>query len=139
MKSGGDLVGGGVRATDDGRGKLLPGAVKGTGALQEVQVGDDGWIIRGVHDDTTWVSGIGDMDLENLSHRGRTANVIHGLTGQGRPTELPGKGMPRTSGYEDGDAGTSYAPACPGHRGHFGGGKPPPPTVPPVRHADTLT
>ena len=46
--------------------------------------------------------------------------------------------MPRTSGDEDGDAGIFYAPACPGHRGHFGGGKPPPPTVPPMRHAGLL-
>ena len=31
-----------------------------------------------------------------------------------------------------------YAPACPGHCGHFGGGKYPPPTVPPMRYAGTL-
>ena len=46
--------------------------------------------------------------------------------------------MPRTSGDEDGDAGTFYAPACPGHCGHFGGGKHPPPTVPPIQHAVPL-
>ena len=39
------------------------------------------------------------------------------------------------SGDEGGDAGTLPAPACPRHRGHFGGGKPPPPTVLPMRHA----
>ena len=42
------------------------------------------------------------------------------------------------SGNEDGDAGPFSAPACPGHRGHFGGGNPPPPTVPPMQHAGPL-
>ena len=46
--------------------------------------------------------------------------------------------MPRTSGDKDGNAGTFYAPACPGHCGHFGGGKHPPPTVPPMRHTGPL-
>ena len=49
-----------------------------------------------------------------------------------------GGGIPRTSGDEDGDAGTFYAPKFPGNRGNFGGGKPPPPTVPPMRHAVPL-
>ena len=53
--------------------------------------------------------------------------------------ELPSGVMPRTSGDEDGDAGKFSAPECPGHRGHFGGGKLPPPTVPPMRHAGTLS
>ena len=43
--------------------------------------------------------------------------------------------MTRTSGKKDSDAGTFYSPACPGHHGHFGLGKHPPPTVPPMRHA----
>ena len=61
--------------------------------------------------------------------------VSHGLTGQWRPAELPGGGMSKTSGDEDGDAGTFSAPGYPGHSGHFGGGKPPPPPVTPMRHA----
>ena len=71
--------------------------------------------------------------MENLGHGGESADVLHGLPGQRRPVELPGGGMPGTSGDEDGDAGTFYAPACPGHRGNFGGGKHPSPTVPPMR------
>ena len=54
------------------------------------------------------------------------------------PAELPGEGMPGRIGDEDGDAGTFSAPACPGHPGHFVGWKPPPPTVPPMRHAGPL-
>ena len=46
--------------------------------------------------------------------------------------------MPGASGDEDVKAGTFYAPACPGHRGHFGGGKPPAPTVPPMQHSVPL-
>ena len=138
MPGGGDPVGGGVQATDDGRGNLLPGASRGVGAVQVVQGGDGDWIICGAHDNTTWESGRGDMDLENLVHGGITTDVLHGLPVQGRPAELPGGGMPRTSGDKDGDAGTFYAPACSGHRGHFGRGKPPPPTVPPMQHAGTL-
>ena len=72
------------------------------------------------------------MELENLGHGGIAADVPHGLTVQGRPAELPDEGMPRTSSDEDGDEGTFYALECPGHCGHFGGGKHPPPTVPPM-------
>ena len=44
---------GGVRATDDGRGNLLPGAAEGTGAVQGVQGGDGGWIYGRAHENTT--------------------------------------------------------------------------------------
>ena len=76
--------------------------------------------------------------MGKLLRGGRTADVLHGLPGQGSPAELTGRGMPRTSGDEDGNAGTFSAPACPGHRGHFGGGKLSPPTVPPMRHSGPL-
>ena len=59
------------------------------------------------------------MDLENLGHGEIFADVMHELPGQGRPADLPVGGIPRTRDDEDGDAGTSYAPACPGHRGPF--------------------
>ena len=41
-------------------------------------------------------------------------------------------------GDKDGDAVQFSALACPGHRGHFGRGKPPPPMVPPMQHDGTL-
>ena len=100
--------------------------------------GDGGGIIDGSQDETAWASGRGETELENLVHGGRAADIIHGLPVQGRPADLPGGGMPRTSGDQDGDAGTFSAPACPGYRGHFGGGKHPPPTVPPMQHAGPL-
>ena len=88
--------------------------------MQGVRGGDGGGIIVGAQDDTAWVSGRGDMDMENIGQGGRAADVPHGLPSQGRPMELTGGGMPRTSGDEGGNAGTFYAPACPGHCGHFG-------------------
>ena len=51
-----DPVGGGVRATDDGRGTPIPGATEGTGAVQGVQGGDRRGIIGGAQDDTAWES-----------------------------------------------------------------------------------
>ena len=66
-------------------------------------------------------------------------DVSHGLTGQERPAKLTGGEMPITSDDGDSDAGTFSAPSCPGHRGNFVGGKPPPSTVPPMQHAGPLS
>ena len=49
--------------------------------------------------------------------------------------ELTNGGKLRLSSDEDGNAGPFPAPECLGHCGHFGGGKPPPPTLPPMGHA----
>ena len=133
-----DPVRGSVQAADDGRGTLLPGAAEGVGAVHGVRGGDGGWIGGRSHDNTTRAIGIGDMFLDNLGHGGRTVDVPNGLPVHGRPAELPGRGVTGTSGDKDGDAGPFSAPACPGHCGYFGGGKPPPPMVLPVRHAGYL-
>ena len=76
--------------TDDGRGTFLLGAVEGTGAVQGFQGGYGGWIDGRAHEDTTWASGRGEMELDNLRHMGRTADILHGLPGQGRPIDMPG-------------------------------------------------
>ena len=47
--------------------------------------------------------------------------------------------MPRPSGDKYGDVGSLTIPACTGHCGHSGGGKPPPPTVHPMIHAGPLS
>ena len=73
-------------------------------------------------------------ELENLGHRRRATDISNGLPGQGRPAELPGGGMPRPSSDKYSDAGTLPAPTCTGHRGHSVGGKPPLPTLYPIRH-----
>ena len=41
-------------------------------------------------------------------------------------------------GAADGDAGQMFSMACSGHRDYIGGGKAPPPTVPPVQHVGAL-
>ena len=43
--------------------------------------------------------------------------------------------MPGKNDDEDGNAGEIPAPACPRHRGHSRGEKPPPPTVHLMRHS----
>ena len=90
MISGRDPVGGSVWATDYRRGTLLPGAAEGTGAVRVIRGGDGVWIDVRAHDDTTWASGRGEMELENLGHGGRTMDILHGLPGQGRPADMPG-------------------------------------------------
>ena len=52
MPGGGNPVGGGIRATDDGRGTLLPGVSEGTGEVKGVWGEDGGRIIGGAQDDT---------------------------------------------------------------------------------------
>ena len=41
-------------------------------------------------------------------------------------------------GDADGNVGPFLSLVCPGHRDYIGRGKPPPPLVPPVRHAGAL-
>ena len=41
-------------------------------------------------------------------------------------------------GDKDGDSGPLLSPECIGYRDYTGGGQPPPPTVPPVRHDGAL-
>ena len=138
MPGGGDPVGGGVRAKDDSRGTLLSGAIEGTGTVQRVRGGYGGGIFGGEQDNTAWASGRGETEMENFRHGGKSVDVSHGIPGQGRPAELPVRGMPRTSGDVDGDEGPFYALAFTSHRGYFGGGKPPPPKVHLMQHAVTL-
>ena len=113
----------------------LQGVTEGKGPVRGVWGGDVSGICGGSQDDPAWVCVRGATDLENLGHGGRAADLSNGLSGQGRPAELPSGGITRSSGDEDVDAGSLPIPACPGHRGNYGGGKPPPSMVHPMRHA----
>ena len=75
--------------------------------------------------------------MENPGYKGQATYILPGLPGQGRPAELTDGGMPGPSGDKDCNAGTLPAQSCPVHRGHYGGGKPHPPTVHPMQHAGT--
>ena len=96
---------------------------------------DGGGIPGESPDDSAWAGDRGATELDNPGRRGRAMDISNGLPGQGRPAELLGGGMPGPSGDKYGDAGALPALACPKQRGHSGGGKPPPPTVHPMRHA----
>ena len=108
------------------------------GPVWVVRGGDGSRICGRSQDDSEWAGGRGAAELENLIDRGISADLSNGLPVQGRPAELPGGGMPGTSGDEDGDAGALPAPEFPRHRVYYGGGKPPPPTVHTMRHSGPL-
>ena len=135
LPGGGESVGGGVRETDHRGGPHLQEAPEGKGSLQGVRGGDGGGISGESHDDSAWAVGRGATELDNPGHRGRATDIYNGLPRQGRPGELPGGGMPGPRGDKDGDAGALPAPAYPRHHGSSGGGKSPPLTVHPMRHA----
>ena len=72
-----------------------------------------------------------------MEHHGRggwATDFQNDFPGEEMPTDIPGGGMPGPSGEKDINAGALCAPACYRHRDHYGGGKPPPPTVRPMRH-----
>ena len=101
--------------------------------------GDGSWVYGGEHEDTTWAGGGGDTELGSHNPCQGTADVPDGITDRGRIAELPGQGLYGTSGDKDCKSGTFPSSAYPGYCVHFGGGKPTPPTVPPMKHAGTLS
>ena len=94
-----------------------------------MQEGDGGGIVGVPQGDTAWSGGRGAVEMGSPGHGRRTADVLDGLTDQGRAAELPSGGLPRTDGDEDGDADTLIQTACPVYRDHLVGGKLPPPKV----------
>ena len=117
-------------------GPQIQGAPEGTSSLQGVQGEDGGGILGKSYDESAWAGGRGATELENPGHGGRTTDFSNGFPIQGRPAELSGGGMTGPSVKEDGNEGSLPTPACPQHRGHSGGGNPPPTTVHLMRHAD---
>ena len=112
----------------------VQGATEGTGLIQGVRRVDGSRIPDESSDDSTW-EGIRDTTkMENPGYGMRAMDLPNGIPGKGRSAELPDGGIPRPSGDLDGNAGALPAPACPRHRDHSVGEKPPPPTVRPMRH-----
>ena len=134
LTGGGESVGGGVQEANQGVRPHVQGVTEGTGYLQGVWGYEGGGIPGDSLDDSAWEVGRDAMDLKNPGREGRATDISNGIPGQGGPTELPGGGMPRPSGNADGDGGALPALACPQHRGHYVGGKLPPPTVHLMRH-----
>ena len=75
--------------------------------------------------------------MEKSGRGDRAAEFPNDISGEGRPVELPGGGMPGPSGDEDGNVGALPVPTCYRHRGSSRRGKPPQPTVRPMQHAGT--
>ena len=75
------------------------------------------------------------VELGSLSHGRRPTNISDGFPDQGRAKELPCGGIPRKGWDKESDADAFLQPACPGHRDHLGGGKPPTPKVLTMQHA----
>ena len=69
------------------------------------------------------------VDLGSHSHGRRPRNISDGFTDQGRAEEFPCGGLSRKGWDTDSNADAFLQPACPGHRDHLGGGKPPTPKV----------
>ena len=86
--------------------------------MQGVRRVDGGGIPDESSDDSAWEGGRDTTAMENPGRRGRATDFLNDIPGEGRPTELPGRGMPGPSGDEDSNAGALPAPACTQHRGH---------------------
>ena len=82
-----DPVGGGVQASGEGRGIILPVAAEGKGTVQGVRGVDGNRIIGGAQDDTAWASDRGEMELEIL---------FTGEDPRTYRTPFPAKGGPRS-------------------------------------------
>ena len=78
------------------------------------------------------------MELERLSHGRGANNISDRLPDQGRAKRVPCGGLPKKGWDKDGDEDTFLQPACPGHRDHIGGGKPPTSKVITMRHAGAV-
>ena len=137
MSGGGEPVGSSVREEGHGGRDHVQGEVEETGIMRRMQrvVGDG--IPDEPYDDSTWEGGEYTTSMEQPGRRDWTSDFQNDLPGEGGPAELPSGGMPGPSGDKDGNAVSLPAPECPQHHGDSGGGKSPPPTVRPMKHADT--
>ena len=102
-----------MRETDH-RGRLhVQRAAEGTGAMKGVRRVVGGGIPDESSDNSTWEGG---KDMTAMEHPGRRVWALdfhNYVPREWKPVELPGGGMPRPSGYEDGNAGALPAPAFP--------------------------
>ena len=98
--------------------------------------GDGGRVAGIPSDDAAQEGKGGTVELERLIHGGRrTKNISDRFPDQGRAEGLPSGGLPRKGWDTDSNEDAFLQPACPGHRDHLGGGKPPTPKVLTMRHA----
>ena len=131
---------GGVRTKNDRGGADVSGETKGAGRLQGLREGYGGRVAGIPPDDTAWEGEGGKVELEQISHkRRRNTNLLDRVPDQGRYKGMPSGGLPRKDWDTDGDEDAFLSQACPGHRDHIGGGKPPTPKVLTMRYAGPVT
>ena len=131
---------GGVRTKDDREGADVSGETKGAGRVWGLREGDGGRVAGISLDYVAWEGKGGQVELERISHgRRRNTDLSDRVPNQGRDEGMPSGGLPRKGWDTDGNENIFMAPACPGHRGYLGGGKPPPPKVLTMRHAGPVS
>ena len=138
MPGSGHPVEGGLRAADDGRRIVIPGEAASQGAVFGVLggyvIGVAGippkYLAQGVR--------VRETTLGDHAPRRRDTKLKNIFPNCGGGKELSCQGVSRTGSNSDRNAGPLPTTACPGHRDHTVGGKPTPPTVPPVQHPGAL-
>ena len=106
--------------------------------MRGIREGDGGGFAGIPLDDIAWIGKGRSVELGSLGHGRRPADVLSGLPNQGRTKELPCGGLPSKGWDTDSNADAFLQPACPGHRDHFGRGKPPTPKVLTMLHAGPM-
>ena len=85
--------------------------------------------------DSTQEGGRDTTAMEHTGHKDLTPDLQDVVPGKGRTAEMFSGGVPGQSGDKFSNAGALCAPECPRHHGDYGGRRPPPPTVRPMKHA----
>ena len=126
----------GARKDDDGGGADISGTTEGAGRVRGMRERDGGRVAGIPSDDAAQEGEGGIVELERIIHGGRrTKNIPDRVPDEGRAKGWPGGGLPRKVWDTGGDDDAFLQPACPGHRDHLGGGKPPTPKVLTMQHA----
>ena len=133
-------VGGGVRTQDDGGGADVLREEKRAGRVQGLQEGGGGRVAGSPSDDAAWeVKGRQvELDLRIHGRRRGTAHLSDRIPDQGGDKVMPSRGLLGKGRDTDGNEGEFWTLACPGHRDHIGGGKPPTSKVLTMRHAGPM-
>ena len=131
-------VGGGVKAADDGRRIIIPGAEAGESSVFGVWGGYGVAVAVSPHTDAAWEGSGRETALGNHGPRKRSTNLQDGFPNHGGPEELSRLGVSGMVSDADSDEGPLTTPECLGNRDHTVGWQTPPPTLPPVWHVGAL-
>ena len=108
---------------------FLPGEAVGLGTVHRVRGGYGAWVAGCQHADAAWEGSGWYTAFRNHSPRWGATYLQDGLPDLQGTAELPHWGGSGIGVDEDGGVGSFLPLECPGYCHHFGGVKPPPPTV----------